>query len=76
MLIFLLSPLPPLFLLPFLIVPLFLALVPKGYLYNADMAQHEQSTKLGPLEFWDGISCREMDPGEAVFQMSFLSSMS
>lgn len=35
------------------------------------MAQREQSTKLGPLEFWDGISCTETDPGEAAFQMSF-----
>ena len=75
MLIFLLSPLPAVSLLPFLIVPLFLALVPKGYLYNPHMAQHEQSIKLGPLEFWDGISCTEIDPGEAGFQMSFLSTM-
>jgi len=75
MLVFLLSPLPTVSLLLFLIVPLFLALVPKGYLYNSHMAQQEPSTKLGLLEFWDGISCTEKDPGEAGFQTSFLSSM-
>lgn len=75
MLIFLLSPLPAVPLHPFLIVPLFLALVPEGYLYNPPMGWHGQSAKLDPLKFWDGIIFIEMGPEEAGIQMSFLSSM-